>query len=281
MIEERKVKEFYDSVAELYDLPGTLYDEDLYMIYEREIRSIEPPGDLILDIGCGTGFPGLIFLAEKGKDVCFLDVSAEMLRILRDKIRKTGIEMRRGGIILASADRLPIRSGIFDMTFSIGGVINHLKFFHEGIKEMLRILRSNGMFMLEFENWKCIDTLWRVIGIYGKDAAKKTIRELLKKDEVKIMEFVYSEQGKDFLISQYYFSVNVIRRLLSDQGGKILRMQGMHVFAPLIPPRFLRKARGFLLRAYLKIMGKLEDLLCRNNKLSDFGESIIIIGKKK
>jgi len=74
----------YDSMADLYDfIYGGDFDIDFY---EEEAKKAKGP---VLEIGCGTGRV-MLELIKKGITVEGLDVSKEMLRILKNKARMMG-----------------------------------------------------------------------------------------------------------------------------------------------------------------------------------------------
>jgi len=81
---------------------------------EREavISLLEPrPGELILDVGTGTG----IYLMEavgRGAVVVGLDISRGMLGVLSKKLRERG-DWVRASLVLGDAENLPIKEQVF------------------------------------------------------------------------------------------------------------------------------------------------------------------------
>ena len=74
----------YDSMADLYDF---IYAGDFDLdFYEEEAKKVSGP---VLEVGCGTGRV-MLELIKKGVDVEGLDISKEMLRILKNKARMMG-----------------------------------------------------------------------------------------------------------------------------------------------------------------------------------------------
>ena len=74
----------YDRIADLYDF---IYSGDFDLdFYEEEAKKIKGP---VLEIGCGTGRV-MLELMKKGIAVEGLDISREMLRILKNKARMMG-----------------------------------------------------------------------------------------------------------------------------------------------------------------------------------------------
>ena len=107
----------------------------LKIIY-NELNHLEEAD--ILDIGCGSGYIGSLF-TQKNK-VTFADINEEDLkRIEKNKntfIRKIDI-----------TKNLPFKKESFDVVIC-GDVIEHLEDDKGIIKEIMRILRRNGVFIL-------------------------------------------------------------------------------------------------------------------------------------
>ena len=71
------------------------------------------PGVSLLDLGAGSGWPGLYLAKVTGCRVVLADQPAEGLRIARQRALEDGIT-DRCGIVQSSGDPLPFRSGVFD-----------------------------------------------------------------------------------------------------------------------------------------------------------------------
>lgn len=90
----------------------------------------------ILDIGCGTG-RNLVELDQIGAAVG-LDLESRALQLCR----------RRGDrpLVQACAESLPLRSESFDLVLALD-LLEHLDDDLAGAREMLRVLRPNGIFV--------------------------------------------------------------------------------------------------------------------------------------
>ena len=103
------------------------------------LRALElEPGQRVLDLACGTGEPAITFAEWVGRrgSVTGVDISAEMLRLARQRAKLRGIgnvRFRRGD--LAKLDRKAL--GRFDRVVSRFGI-----FFVEDVLGTLRTLRS-------------------------------------------------------------------------------------------------------------------------------------------
>ncbi|MFZ5448470.1 MAG: class I SAM-dependent methyltransferase [Thermodesulfobacteriota bacterium] len=98
----------------------------------------------VLDAGCGVGRHLLPLLAA-GFQVWGVDVDAQVLHLLQDRLKKAAID--EAGPFLAQADltRLPFVTGAFDLVVSIK-VINHgyAATFREYCRELDRVAKVGG-----------------------------------------------------------------------------------------------------------------------------------------
>jgi len=73
-----------------------------------------PPEGRVLDLGCGTGAHA-VRLARRGLDVVAVDLSVAGVRAARERFRREGLS---GAFLVADAEKLPFRSGSFDVLWS-------------------------------------------------------------------------------------------------------------------------------------------------------------------
>ena len=125
-----ELREFYDQTADFYE---RRYREIQLWKYELARRYLLPC-ERLLEVGCGTG----LYLRELQRLaglVVGVDFSEGMLR------------KARGLLVLADAEHLPFRDGVFDQVLSITALQN----FPEPLRalaEMNRVLRSGGRLVL-------------------------------------------------------------------------------------------------------------------------------------
>ncbi len=122
--------------------------KEIYPIIRRCIRLLKRSNvKRILDLGCGTG-RHTIFLAKKGFKVYGVDISQSGL----DIIKKTKSKLKLRNIKLKRADmaKIPYKSNFFD-SIVCTSVINHARLnkIKRTFKEIVRVLKSNGIFILE------------------------------------------------------------------------------------------------------------------------------------
>lgn len=135
-----------------YNLAAREYDKKESYLNSFEKGKIIPLlGDIkdkkILDVGAGTGRVS-IPLARQGARVTALDVSAEMLEILKQKAKRLPIET-----IVGDAEALPFADASFDIVVA-AFLIVHLKNPERFFDEVYRVLKDNGIFLLTNINQK-------------------------------------------------------------------------------------------------------------------------------
>ncbi|MEU3451260.1 class I SAM-dependent methyltransferase [Streptomyces thermolilacinus] len=79
------------SAAEVFDEVGARYEE-VFADVPGQLAALDwlagflPPGARVLDVGSGTGRPTAERLARAGFDITGIDVSAEMVRVARERV---------------------------------------------------------------------------------------------------------------------------------------------------------------------------------------------------
>lgn len=101
------------------------------------------PDMYVADIGCGTGFFTVLLsrvVGEKGR-VFAVDISKEMLRDVRKRIKKEGIRNVR--VMLSKENEIPIGSKRIDYCL-LSSVVHELENKTLFFKELGRILKDRG-----------------------------------------------------------------------------------------------------------------------------------------
>ena len=152
----RKVREFYDHLARVYD---DLYGEEQEKKYGIVIQALKDYKGTMLDLGCGTG--ELSLLMEKARwDVIGADISIKMLEVSRGK----GLE----NLVQCSSDELPFRSGSFNSITAITLFSNSDELL-KAVNRLKELLKPNGILIASVPQGVCkSDKLVKYEGI--KDA---------------------------------------------------------------------------------------------------------------
>ncbi|MHB8566127.1 MAG: class I SAM-dependent methyltransferase [Nitrososphaerales archaeon] len=133
----------YDFLLKVMSLGRDKYWRDI-MIEKADPK----PGDIALDIACGTGLVSF-GLASHGASVVGIDVTREMLTqaniLKRNRERETGKEFNVD-FILARAENLPLRNDQFSCA-TVGLAMRNVSSIPETIGEMKRCVKSGGYVM--------------------------------------------------------------------------------------------------------------------------------------
>ena len=157
--------------AILYEVEGTHWwyrgRRRIISSFVKEICSrIKDHRPQILDVGCGTG-ANLVMLGEFG-DAHGIDVSHDALSFCRER----GLDRVRHG----AAEELPYEDGTFDLVTALD-VVEHLDDDAAGLKEMRRVLRTDGRILLFVPAFMF---LWGVQDDVSNHRRRYTLPQLLK-----------------------------------------------------------------------------------------------------
>ena len=145
MAKKEGVQIMFDTIAPDYDKLNHILslnvDKGWRKKAVRQIIDTDAPLR-ILDVACGTG-DFLIEIAEKANKESLLqgiDISEEMMKIGREKIKKHGFTAK---LEQADCEALPFDNDTFDR-ISVGFGVRNFEHLSLGIKEMCRVLKPNG-----------------------------------------------------------------------------------------------------------------------------------------
>lgn len=148
---KEQVAEMFDNISPKYDFLNHTLSLGIDNLWRKKAIKMlqEHQPKLILDIATGTGDFAIASLKLGPEKVIGVDISAGMLEVGREKMKKRGlsekIEMRLG-----DSEGLEFEENKFDAVIVAFGVRNfeHLE---EGLADMLRVLKENGkVVILEF-----------------------------------------------------------------------------------------------------------------------------------
>jgi ubiquinone/menaquinone biosynthesis C-methylase UbiE len=190
---------FNEKIAQGYDgwfetKKGALADW-----FEKELmsRMVElKPGEIILDIGCGTG-NHLRYFLEKGLKTIGVDISLPMLRVAQHKVGE------RSGLCLGRAEALPFKANCFDCV----SLMTTLEFVEDPLKvlqEMVRVSRDK--------------VLLGVLNKYSITGISRRLKGLLRRS-------IYNEAR--------FYSIWELKRLLTKVLGKGNLTWGSTLILPL------------------------------------------------
>lgn len=159
MKRSQKNKEGKDDIAKRYDVLSEEYEERFQSGYREEIQNdivfstlkefLDARKCRILDAGGGTGFYS-IPLATQGHEVVILDLSRNMLEMVKSKAKRLGVA-NMVKVLLGDMENIEQPDESFDV------VLCHLALCHvdcpsKALAEFSRILRRDGILSLIVEN---------------------------------------------------------------------------------------------------------------------------------
>jgi len=211
--------------------------------YLRYIKS----EDEVLDVGCGVGNTA-VNVAKKAKLVTGFDKISKNLTYAK----KFAKEKNLGNIRFIKADadkKFPFKSNRFTKVIMFD-VLEHLKNRNQAIREVKRVLKKEGLFLLLNDN---PDTSW-----------KRAKREADL--------FYYADHDH-----KYEYSKEEIIKLLEKNNFKVLSVQLSTYDTPLKP--IIDLVGGFTLSGY-KILSKKREAMVYKNPQETTGYKIVSSNKE-
>lgn len=150
MDEKKNIGLLFDRIAWRYDRVNHLLSLNIDKCWRRKAVATLRPADTVLDVAIGTADLAIeIVRRHKARRVQGIDLSAEMMRVGQDKVRRRGmseqIRFEQG-----SALELPYPPVCYDAVTCAYGIRNFSDL-DRGLAEMCRVLRRDGqLVILEF-----------------------------------------------------------------------------------------------------------------------------------
>ena len=202
---------------------------------------------ITLDIGCGTG-SNLKILGSYGFKVIGLDRSIYALSIIRKKLNFP--------LIGGDLNKLPIRSNSVGIIIAMD-ILEHLENDSNGIKEIYRTLKKDGILILTVP---AFGFLWGIQDVVTGHKRRYSKREILNKLKREGFEVLRSSYFNFFL----FFPILFARRLIHLLGLRVTSENEIN--SPLI-------------NLFLKTIFSLEPHILKYFSFP-FGVSIFCIAKK-
>lgn len=149
---KNNISSFFDKFSKTYDFSA--FEQSLGAEYLSEIEtdfilknfSIKK-GDKILDIGVGTGRNASLLL-DRGALVEGIDVSNGMMNEAKNKLKKRNINFT----VADAGEKIPFKDHFFDYALCMR-VLKYIPNWRRTIKEVSRVLKKEGIFILEISNF--------------------------------------------------------------------------------------------------------------------------------
>ncbi len=111
-------------------------------------------GERALEIGCGAGFGMNIILEKFGAaSVRGIDIDPEMVARAQKHMRHYGA---RAEVSVGDVTAIPAEDQSFDVVFDFG-VLHHVESWEDGIREVARVLKPNGLFVFREATKQALD----------------------------------------------------------------------------------------------------------------------------
>jgi len=223
------VQNVFNSVYDKYDLMNDFMSLGIHRIWKKDlINWMNPSKDkIMIDVACGTGDLGKIFLDLTNKDGKIFCVDPNKRMVKKGKIKLN--DYKNINWIIASAENLPIKDNSCDYyTISFG--IRNTRNINKTLSEAYRVLKPGGRYLcLEFSKIQNsnLDFIYKnyskLIPLIGRTVTgKKEPYEYLVKS---IEEFINQEEFID-LIKKNKFKKCSYRNL---SGGMIAIHSGWKI----------------------------------------------------
>lgn len=172
----RSTKAYYEELSRRYDEQRSNPYFRLIEQLELDVllQNIRPTQERLLEVGCGTG----IFLKHlESCDLSLhgLDYTAGMLELARSKL-----DALLAALVQGDGQTLPYADDSFDVVYSFK-VLAHLPRIDCALREIRRVLRSDGLAVLEFYNRHSIRCLLHRGGYFHQWQSPREVREQVEK----------------------------------------------------------------------------------------------------
>jgi SAM-dependent methyltransferase len=235
-------EEYYRWLGEEFDSVAGHYDDHIMgnpvnrILRERSLGLFSeyfPSKGNILEIGCGSGTETIEIL-KRGYSVTAVDISQNMLDIVKEKARSLGLlDMLKTYRIRASEiGKLISDTGeeSFDVCYSTYGALNCEPFIREMSRPLHKLISGNGYF---------------IAGVYNRFCISEVLMHALSMKPAgtlwRLRHFV-PEGHSRFCIDVYSYSIRQFYNIFSDHFS-VVEVRGVPV---LIPPSNFTKPIGLI-----------------------------------
>jgi len=269
---------------------------------------------MVLDIGCGTGFQSFLY-SYTGHDVVGIDISPELLKIASQKSQAVDrlcnflvptnfpfartIERRvkalvyrhrvffprRPSFVIGDAKALPLPDAVVDHINCCGSTLSLIADYRSALCEMARVLKPNGTFIIEVEARFNADLLWTLIdtmigGRIGYGLTFKEACSLLKgpMQEHVTIRYPLRDVANQLLLELILFNATKLKRELSELGLQPKKIRSIHSITNLLPSTICsRPIQSRWLPLAFGVLAKMEQLCPWRLP----GCSLVLVGSKK
>lgn len=141
---KEQVEEMFDSIAPRYDLLNHMLTMGVDIQWRKKaINKLKPyQPKIILDMATGTGDFAVAALKINPEKVIGMDISNEMLRVGREKMKKKGVSDRIE-MVQGDSEAIKLEDNSVD-AITVGFGVRNYENLKLGLSEMHRVLRPGG-----------------------------------------------------------------------------------------------------------------------------------------
>jgi ubiquinone/menaquinone biosynthesis C-methylase UbiE len=221
----KRVAAHHDWYSGTYD---SNYFESLALYHKVTLDNIrrfvpEENGALILDAGGGTGIWS-IELAKMGYRVVLTDISKEMLKKAKKKVKEPGLESQIEIIVSNICNMPEFSDNHFDMVLCEGDPLSYCGDHNRAIVEFVRVVKPGGVVVASVDN-RASALNW----LRDKND-HNAVQRLLETGEVMI-----PEEREEFSFTVHTFTPEELRELFESNGLLVERIIGKLVIAHRLP----------------------------------------------
>jgi ubiquinone/menaquinone biosynthesis C-methylase UbiE len=274
----QNTRTFYDQMANEYDelwlFDKAVYDQMHPVLVQYAERLSK---GRVLDVGCGTGAQSLI-MTELGFDVYGIDISGSLLRKAKEKLERNN----SAEFIQSSCTNLSFQKQTFDVEVCFYNVLNHVPEYEVALKEMSRVLKTNGLIFLQVDKTSLIDIFYEVLdyilgGRIGYHETKENIVNHLLHHK---RNYVITWEEENYItLKCWRFSPTEIGRIFRKEGLTVKVKVGMKIFQSLIPWS-LETSSIRPIKTIVAFLGKLDKKISRSWPFNSMGLGTIYVLQK-
>jgi len=145
---KQQVEQMFDTISDNYDNLNKVISLGSDLKWKKKIayKINQQRPSKILDVATGTADLAIMLSQTSAKQIIGVDISEGMLRVGRKKIEEKKLSDRIT-LIQADSENLPFEDNYFDaITVAYG--IRNFENLEKGLSEILRVLQSNGVFVI-------------------------------------------------------------------------------------------------------------------------------------
>jgi len=152
---KEQVAEMFNNIAFRYDLLNSILSLGIHKGWRKKAVKIfkDKKPQYILDVATGTADFAIEDLKANPEKVIGVDISAGMLKVGKQKLKKLGLE-NKIDLQLVDAEGLPFADNYFD-AITVGFGVRNFENLEKGLQEMQRVLKPGGdLVIIEFSKPK-------------------------------------------------------------------------------------------------------------------------------